>query len=69
MASGLLELLLYLLVEAFSLWEPWPLDPQTLMVHELGAHVSQGGQWSDGEWVHLLVPGLVHSAYWRHSTM
>lgn len=68
MASSLLELLLHLLlVEAFSLWEPWPLDPQTLKARGQEAQICLGGQWSDGEWVRLLVLGPVYSAYWRHS--
>lgn len=44
MASSLLEFLLYLLlVEAFSLWEPGTLDPQSLKLSGLEAPTPQGG--------------------------
>lgn len=70
MASRLLEILLYLiLVEAFSLWKSGFLDIRSLKLWGLEAKISQGYHWSDGEWVHLFVPGPVYSAYWRHSTV
>lgn len=52
-----------LLVEAFSLWEPGPLDPQSCKLQGREVQIPQAGHWSDGEWVFLLVPGPMYSAY------
>lgn len=60
-------------MKASPLWEPAPLDPQSLQLWGWGAQILQGSHWEGEEAgpliLYPLVPGSLYSIFWGHSVL